>query len=92
MTIDSIDLLMEIIFTKHALERIEERNISLSEVAECLYNPKKINFFEEGKRVHYGLNSAEKYLLILVCSIKDESCRIITVIKTSQIKKHLGYE
>ena len=85
-------LFMEIIFTRHALERAEERNISLSEIAECLFDPTKIQHLKNGKEMYYRLNSTANYLLILVCSIKDESCKIITVIKKSQIKKHLGNE
>lgn len=79
---------MEIIFTKHALERIDEREIRFAEIIQCLASPTKIDFSEE-RTVYYKLDYNKQYLLILVCSINTNSCKIITVIKTSQIKKYL---
>lgn len=79
---------MEIIFTRHALQRIEEREIRLAEVIKCLASPTKIKF-SEGKAIYLKLNQKEQYLLILICSIDADSCRIITAIKTSKINKYL---
>lgn len=79
---------MEIIFTKHAIERIDEREIRFTEIIQCLASPTKIDFSEE-KIIYYKLDLDKQYLLILVCSIDTNSCKIITAIKTSQIKKYL---
>ena len=67
---------MEISFTRHAIKRIEERGIYLKEVAECIFFPDK---------VRKDLNNK---LLILVCIVTDERCKIITAIKTSKIDKY----
>jgi len=79
---------MEIKFTLHALERIKERGITLEEVVQCLIYLDKIER-DSGKTVFYKLNDKKTELLILVCTIDNVSCKIITAFRTSKIYKYL---
>ena len=80
--------LMDIVFTHHAMKRIEQRNISLSEVIECLSLPDKM-VKKEDVVIFYKLSIDGKYMVFLICSIEKKECRIITVIKTSQVNRYL---
>lgn len=79
---------MNLAFTQHAIERITERKISLTQVAECLINPDKII---QDKKIFKFLrfDYEEKKLLILVCAINEEQCKIITVIKTTTFRRYI---
>ena len=79
---------MEIIFTRHAIKRIEERNIKLREVIICFKNPDKIRT-RENTEIYLKLDNSKKKLIILICSITEERCKVITVLKTSKIQKYL---
>ena len=79
---------MKIIFTRHSIKRIEERNIQLREVIVCFKTPDKVKT-RGNNRIYLKLDESKKKLIILICSIKEERCKIITVIKTSKVKKYL---
>ena len=76
---------MELVFTKHVIERMEERKISFHEIVKCLTNPNSMDE-EDGVSKYYKVNGK---LLIVVCSFHEDYCTIITVIKTSQIDRYL---
>ena len=78
---------MEISFTRHAIKRIEERGIYLKEVAECIFFPDKVRK-DLSTTIYTKLDVANNKLLILVCIVTDERCKIITAIKTSKIDKY----
>jgi len=77
---------MKLIFTRHALERIKQRGIMLREVVVCLDSPDKIDH-KNGTRFMKLIG--ENRILILACTIKNESCKIRTAYITSQTKKYL---
>lgn len=79
---------MEIKFTYHAIRRIEERKISLYEIFECLANHDK-TVKKDDVAIFYKSSKDIGHILFLVCSFKKEECKIITVIRTSQIKRYL---
>lgn len=79
---------MEIKFTLHALQRIKERGIALRDVVQCLTSFNKIER-DSGKTIFYKLNNNKTELLILVCVIDNESCKIVTAFRTSKIYKYL---
>jgi len=79
---------MYIRFTKHALERLRERGISLKEIMECIKNPDKL--FKD----KYGNNIAqrrkEKYVLrVIFRKENEESILLITAYLSSKLKKYL---
>ncbi|MFA6917776.1 MAG: DUF4258 domain-containing protein [Candidatus Gracilibacteria bacterium] len=78
---------MELAFSRHALRRMDERVIGFTEILQCLYDPDKIEK-NNGKEVKF-YKLISKDVLILVCSIKENQCKIITVIKSSKIEKYL---
>lgn len=77
---------MELVFTKHAIERMEKRLVHFSEIIKCLSNPDKIEEIDDVVR-YFKLNGS---LLIVVCSFYEGYCTIVTVIKTSQINRYLN--
>jgi len=79
---------MEIVFTAHAMKRIQEREVSLRHIVKCLVNPDR--FIIRGNKMHFmKLDDTGTKLLICVCSLIKNSCKIITVIYTSKILKYL---
>lgn len=77
---------MDIYFTKHALDRMQYRNISLHDVADCFFNPDKIRETDE-ELILFKL--IDDKVIILVCLAKDKKYKIITAIKSSKIHKYL---
>lgn len=81
---------MEIKFTYHAIQRIEERKVSLSEIMQCLTSPDKIDKKHSNIFRFIRLKeSREKLLLILICKMENQHCTIITVFESSQISRYL---
>lgn len=79
---------MSLIFSKHAMGRIVEREISLREIANCYAIPDKI-IDEENEIVFMKLDKIDQKLLIFVCAKEGQNHKIITVIKTGKVKKYL---
>ncbi len=79
---------MDIVFTKHAMDRIKERDILLIEIVDCLACSDRI-VEDENLIVFMKKQETEEKLLVLICSMEEERCKIVTVFKTSKIKKFL---
>ncbi len=78
---------MKLLFTKHALERMDERGIAHSEVRDALHFPLKVNRQNDlyvAKRIR-----ANGHLLIVVHLVQEGFVRVITVIDTSKVSKYL---
>ncbi len=74
---------MKIIFTKHALERMKERDIGFKEVKSTLKNPDKIANNRYIKKI-------DSYVLIVVVNEESKGViKIVTVFKSSKISKYL---
>lgn len=76
----------KLIYTKHALERMEERGILIQEVALCFNNPQKTT--EDYQNAIFYKIFGRK-LLILICHKIPGGYKVITVIKTSKIYKYI---
>lgn len=78
------------IFSKHAIEQMENRNISMEIVLEILEAPKEI-ISENEQSIYQSIvpfDSGKEYLVrIIVNSLKNPET-IITVYKTSKLKKY----
>jgi hypothetical protein len=77
---------LKIIYTLHALERLRQRGITREQVEECLQEPDKLEEMEDLYRCIKRLNNR-----VLVAIYKEFRDRImvITVFKSSKIKKYL---
>ena len=73
-------------FSKHALEQMELRGISKHTVEKILAHPDQIRQ-EEDKKVYQSI--VKNYLIRIFVNDKKKPKVIITVYKTSQIKKYL---
>ena len=77
---------MNIIFTKHALERIKERKIKIEIVIDTLRSPDKTFKNKETTKYVKKINSK---VIVVIASLKNNSIKIITVFKSSKINKYL---
>ncbi len=76
---------MNFVFSKHALEQMELRGISKNVVEQIIENP-ALTKEEDGIKIYQSI--IDNYLIrIFVNEIKDPKL-IITVYKTSKIKKY----
>ncbi len=80
---------MEYVFSGHSLEQIEHRNISKELVEEILDNPGEILNYN-GKKVYQSVITfqGKKYLIRVFVNTHVKPKKIITVYKTSNIKKY----
>ena len=80
---------MEYIFSRHSLEQIELRNISKELIDEILDNPDVVLNYN-GKKVYQSVISSQqkKYLIRVFVNASFKPMKIITVYKTSNIKKY----
>lgn len=74
-------------FSKHSLEQMELRSISKELVKKVLLNPDQVNA-EDGKRVYQSIVENGHSLIRIFVNHKKEPKVIITVYKTSKIKKY----
>ncbi|MFH1005630.1 MAG: DUF4258 domain-containing protein [Bacteroidota bacterium] len=72
-------------FSKHALEQMELRRIPKDTVRKILAHPEQIKD-EEGETVYQSI--ADNYLIRVFVNDKKNPKLIITVYKTSKIKKY----
>lgn len=85
----------QIIFSKHALQRMRERFINQAMVWETIFTAEKPEQSQEclkrflAKKVYYNEELAKTHLLMVVYEIEDSVIRVITVIDTSKIQKYL---
>ena len=78
----------EIKFSKHALEQIDVRGISIEIIQTVLNNPQQI-ITALGKKIYQSIVNFEdgNYLIMVIVSSLAEPNLVITVYKTSKIKK-----
>ena len=74
-------------FSNHALEQVKLRGISKEVVRKILLNPDQI-VAEEGKKVYQSLVDDGRSLIRIFVNHKKNPKIIITVYKTSKIKKY----
>lgn len=74
-------------FSKHALEQMELRGISKEVVKKILLNPIQVRT-EEGKKVYQSIVDDGRSLIRIFVNYKKDPKVIITVYKTSKIKKY----
>lgn len=72
-------------FSKHALEQMELRGIPKDVVKKILAHPEQIRD-EEGEKVYQSI--VDNYLIRIFVNDKKNPKLIITVYKTSKIKKY----
>lgn len=73
-------------FSKHALEQMELRGISKQTVEKILADPSQIKH-EDDKKVYQSI--VKNYLIRIFVNDSKKPKLIITVYKTSKIKKYL---
>ncbi len=84
----------KIIFSDHALARMEERSISKRLALGAVIIPDKIEKSLKNdnrflfKKIYFNKKAKSEHLLILVAEIFLEKIEIITIIDTSKIGKH----
>lgn len=81
----------KIIFSRHAIYQIKERNIDEEQIFLAVFKPDKLIYCPDGKiqflkRIR---RSGKTYLLIVVCKKINSSIKIITAFITSKINKYL---
>ncbi len=81
----------EFIFSKHAIEQMNNRNISMETALEILRNPKEI--IEDNEQTIYQSivtfnNDFENYLIRIFVNTSKNPKVVITLYKTSKIKKY----
>lgn len=79
---------MNFIFSKHASEQMELRNISQSVIEEILENPEQIKI-EEDNKVYQSVVEKGRFLIRIFVNDKKSPKTVITVYKTSKISKYL---
>ena len=85
---------MKIVFTKHSLERAEERAISKKELRDAIYFPDRIDESSQNnnrfliKKIYYNEKLRADHLLMIICEKEKEIIKIITIIDTSKISKY----
>ena len=84
----------KIVFSSHAIMRMEERFILKQVAIEAIKNPDKIEkSFQDDwrvlvKKVYFNEVLKREHLLIIVCEIFLEKIEVITIIDTSKISKY----
>ncbi len=78
---------MQIIFSHHAIWRMAERSITRKEVIETLFWPDKVDKRNDTEAAIK--KTKDDQLLIVIYKEGQNSKKIITVIKTSKLKKYL---
>lgn len=74
-------------FSKHALEQMELRGIPKAVVEKILTNPVQVRD-EDGNKVYQSITEDRKYLIRIFVNDKKNPKLIITVYKTSKIRKY----
>lgn len=78
---------MQIIFTKHALERMKERKISEKEVKNTIKNPLHKSK-DKNRFLAFKLRN-NKQLLLVHYVLEGDKIIVVTVISTSNISKYI---
>ena len=80
---------MDYELTRHARERMLERRISEKLLDDAILNPTKLLYNEDNKLMFKKFYAKNKRLLIVVAERTKTHLKIITIIDTSNINKHL---
>jgi len=86
-------MILQITFSNHALQRMQERSISESIVYDIIYDPQKLEQSQKNqqrfiaKKVYYNKKFAKNHLLVY--EIENSMIKVITIIDTSKIQKYL---
>ncbi len=75
-----------VIYTKHAKKQMKARGISSREVIFCLEKPDKVD--QEGI-ITIIKRKKDGFVYILITTKEEDSIKIITLYKSSKIKKYL---
>ena len=80
---------MSFVYSQHAIDQLTERNIERSSVDHILANPQQI-IRENGKAIYQGIIqfNSKQYLLRIFVNTESEPNIIITIYRTSKIKKY----
>lgn len=79
---------MEIRFTYHAILRIEEREVALADVYDCIGSPLKVRA-KNDQFLYMKFIENKGYLPILPCHIENDMCTIITVYISTDLNRYL---
>ncbi|MDL1911103.1 DUF4258 domain-containing protein [Chloroflexi bacterium CFX6] len=78
--------------TSHALQEMERRNITEAEVAQVLANPEQSEMIRDGRSVYQARieqgDPPKEYLLRVFVDIDDTLPSVVTVYRTSKIRKY----
>lgn len=87
---------MIIKFSKHALQRMQERYVKKAVVYDVITNPQKLEQSLNNqqrfiaKKIYYNEKLLKTHLLMVIYGVMEESViEVITIIDTSKIKKYL---
>ena len=80
--------MLNIVFTKHALDQLKIRTISQAEIRLALINPDKI-IKQTANRYRAIKQIEQRYALVIIYEQYDNKIEIITGFKTSKIDKYL---
>lgn len=81
----------KIVFSKHAVLQMHERNILEKDVLSTILVPDKIikESIQKFRAVKIAKRGVKDYLLVVIFRRENASKKIITVFLTSKIKKYL---
>lgn len=85
---------MKIEFSRHALERIKEREIPREMVAKAIKFPDKVERSSISpsrfliKKLYFNEKLQREHLLMIICEEKANLIEVITIIDTSKISKY----
>lgn len=85
---------MKIIFTKHSLERAEERMINKKDLNYAICYPDKIDQSSKDskriliKKIYHNEKLKADHLLMIICEKESDVLKVITIIDTSKISKY----
>ena len=85
---------MKIVFTKHSLERANERAISKKVLKDAIYYPDKIDKSSQNnkrfliKKIYYNEKLKTDHLLMIVCEKEKRVVKVVTIIDTSKISQY----
>lgn len=86
---------MKVKFSKHALERMDERGIKQSDVEKFIVFPDKIEISSINKnrflfkKVYFHKKYKKDHILMIICEKESGAIRVITIIDTSKISKYI---
>ena len=82
---------MEVTFSKHAMQQLQERNLSRAEVSLTVRRPQKIIEQVSGRfqAVRALYRQGKRYLLVVVYEKNNAHATVVTAFLTTKFKKFL---